>query len=171
MALKEDVQELQNTLTAVREEIANLRAVSIDIDARMRKMEVAAPAELRALSMDAVKSAIEDDPYVRFEVLADWRGQLVKGAILRADHVPYVADYVGAGLMVGVPRDNTEYVAELRGQAEARTAAAKAMVDEAEASAIAAQAAAAEVRARMEAERHPPIDAAVQEQADKLRGA
>ncbi len=95
------------------------------LDLRMKRMEVAAPAALRALSEETIKEAIAGNPYVTFEILEDWGApggsrQFTKGSSLRADFLPSIMACVQNGLLLGVPTNQDEQVRELRTQKEMR---------------------------------------------------
>ncbi len=147
---QEQLDELRRDLTSLSQECQGLRLKLGDQNARLEAMEIAAPAELRRLTYEAVTAAVAADPYVSFEVLADWGhgvDQMRAGAVIRADHVRHLADFVKHGLQLGIPADQSDVIARLRASTEARHAEALAQTKLAEASAAAAAAAAASVRA------------------------
>ncbi|MAF27867.1 MAG: hypothetical protein CL819_01305 [Croceicoccus sp.] len=152
---QEQIDELRGTLEMLGEECRELRIKLGDHEARLEAMEIAAPVELRRLTYDAVCAAVESDPYARFEVLVDWGhgvDQLKAGSVIRADHVVHLRDFVKHGLQVGLPADQTEVIARMRAETEARHQAALAETKLAEASAASAAAAAAATRAAAIAE-------------------
>jgi len=163
--LKEQVAELRTAMDAKDTELAALRDQVTTLTSkvehltnvvtanctRLEIMEVAAPAELRALNADALAGMVQDNPYARLEILEDWaksaNSQFRKGAIVRADHVPHLVDYVRHGLKVGIPQDQAAQIAKLKAEHAARLAAAeaegqlaKAQIESAEARMAAARA-------------------------------
>lgn len=148
---QDQIDELQAQCTTLANECAALRIKLGDHDARIEQMEIAAPAELRRLTFDAVCQAIDADPYTRFEVLMNWGhavDQLKAGSIIRADLVPHVRDFVKHGLQLGLPRDQSEVIARMRAETEARHRNALAETKLAHAEAARAEAAAAATRAQ-----------------------
>jgi hypothetical protein len=94
---------------------------------RLEVLEVTAPPELRSLSCEAVKLAIEGskdvkgNPYAEFEVLQNWGAPggaytFLKGSRIRADHHTGIVGYVKSGLLIGVPSDHKKQIEELRQQ-------------------------------------------------------
>jgi len=167
---KAEIDELREMCGRLANECAELRVKLGDHEARIETMEVAKPPELRRLTIDAVAAAIAQDPYARFEVLKDWRHghhEITGGSVIRADHFPFLQDYVKAGLMLGVPSDQGAVIARMRKEAEARANAALAETRLAEASASRAATQAAEARAAAATiEQAPPNDGV--EEADDL---
>lgn len=154
MTMKDTINELDNSVKLLRKQleqaqqsINELRRSNAELNARLDLLEVAAPAALRALNFDTVKAAVEADPYTRFEVLEDWRGQLRAGAIIRADHVPHLLDYVQAGLQLGIPQDQAQVIARYKAETEARARMAEQEAKLAEATTARIQTQAAEARA------------------------
>jgi hypothetical protein len=147
---KEQLANAQATIAALSAEVREMRVRLGDLDARMESMEIARPPELRRLSLDAVVAAVAENPYVELEVLKSWESgftQFAAGAKIRADRVPFLIDFIRAGLMVGPPSDQAETVARLRAQADAQAAAAIAETELAKAAHGKAQAEAAAARA------------------------
>ena len=121
---KKTVAELTDELGQVVDKLQTALAKMGDLEARIAVMEVAKPAELMRLTVDAVEDIIKDDPFARFEVLVHWRTashNIPVGTVIRADHFPRLVDYVKAGLRVGVPQDQGEAIARMRMEAEARS--------------------------------------------------
>jgi hypothetical protein len=155
---RDDLDQLRSILEGVMGKIDQLLEKHAELDVRMESMEVAKPAELRALTAEAIAEAIKADPYTRFEVLADWKGQMRKGSVVRADHVPHIADYVAAGLQLGAPQDQAKVIARLRAETEARAELAAREADVARAAAARLDAQAAEARMVADQTRGEPID-------------
>lgn len=112
-------------------------------------MEIASPPELLKLSPETVTEAIKEDPYARFEVLREWSHgvrTLREGEVVRADLSPYLLDWIRAGLMVGVPKNQDQIIAKLREEAQARIKAAVAEAGLAQATAARIEAEAAEAK-------------------------
>lgn len=101
--------------------VKELESKLANLDNRLSVLEVTAPPELRALSCDAVSVAVKENPYVEFEILADWGApggsyMFQKGATIRADHHTGIVGYVKNGLLIGVPTDQKKQIEELRAQ-------------------------------------------------------
>ena len=145
-----EITELRSLIARLADECGDLRVRVSSHSQRIEQMEVAKPAELRRLNTDTIAAAVAADPYVRFEVLKDWHHghhEIAAGSIVRADHLPFLADYVRAGLMLGVPSDQSKVIERMRAEAQARADAALSETRLAEASAARAESAAAEARA------------------------
>lgn len=115
------------------------------IEARLTRLEGSQP-HLRVLSWQDMRQAIENDPYVRFEVLKDWQRSGYRfraGQIVHADRTPMLRDYVQSGLQCGVPSNHPELLEQLNQEAEARRQLAQvelqAIQDAADIARIAAQ--------------------------------
>lgn len=148
---REEIEELRETLSKLSETCETLRSRVEDQDSRLAAMEIARPPELIKLTPETVTKAIEEDPYARFEVLRTWNHgvrTLREGEIIRADLSPYLMDWIRAGLLVGVPRDQESVIAQLREEAEARVKKAIAEAGLAQAAAARVEAEAAEARLR-----------------------
>lgn len=92
------------------------------LSARVARLEQVNPGS-RALSWGDVQQAVEQDPYARFEVLAEWARpgrRYVAGQVVRADQVPQLRDLMHAGLKLAVPQDNPEEVARMKDEADAK---------------------------------------------------
>lgn len=145
------MKALQEQITKLEGECRDLRVRLGDHEARLEQMELAKPAELRKMSVEAVQRAVAENPYVSLEVLADWDkapgSQFRKGARIRVDHVPHLIDYVRHGLMLGIPENQDAMIVRLRAQAKAREEKALQEVGLAKAAADRAEAELAERRA------------------------
>lgn len=114
-----------------------------ELESRLQAVELTMPAELRTLSLDDIRRAIQEDPYTRFEVLVSWAKhgvQFSSGQVVRADQTPRVVDYCMHGLKLGVPRNQEAYLNRLRAETQARQAEAKAAAEAAKLAAEALQA-------------------------------
>lgn len=93
-----------------------------ELEMKVGRLAISAPAVLRKLDLDAVKKAVELDPYAEFEVLETWqnpgiRDHLPSSRRIRADHYPLLLDYVRAGLKLGIPESQEDVVARIKQQA------------------------------------------------------
>jgi len=144
---KEELSDLKALVSTLQTKMETLVESNKELSSRLQVVEITAPPALRALSQEGVRRAVEEDPDVRFEVLNNWRGQLQAGAIVRADHLPHLLDYVGAGLQLGAPRDHDSHLAQVRAEHDARVANAHAHAKEAQAAAARAQSISAQMNA------------------------
>jgi hypothetical protein len=115
--------------------LADLAGRLDDLCDRLACIEQHMP-EARRLSRQDVEKIVAENAYAEFEVLGDWRAgsrALSAGAIIRADHLAHLGEYVQAGLALAVPVDVSARVrqaqalaAATREQAQAVTELAKA---------------------------------------------
>jgi hypothetical protein len=123
------------------------------------EQSAAAASQSRVLSLDTIEQAIKKDPYVRFEVLEDWKGQFRKGSLVRADHSTHLLAYVASGLKLGVPQNQDALLAKLHAETVAMHALAENEAALARAAVARIDAQAAEIRALALKGPYPPIDA------------
>jgi len=154
MANTREVSVLADLQQAVR----RLAAECSEIRSKLARLEVTAPPEVRKLGVDTIREAIKANPYAQFEVLADWKGQFTKGAVVRADHVPNILDLVSVGLLLGEPTDHSDVIERFRAEAEERSRAAMQEAFAARAAAARADAEAAASRAAASSAAAPAID-------------
>lgn len=146
---REEIEALTETLGELFSACEELRSKVAAQDSRIAAMEIASPPELLKLSPETVTEAIKEDPYARFEVLREWSHgvrTLREGEVVRADLSPYLLDWIRAGLMVGVPKNQDQIIAKLREEAQARIKAAVAEAGLAQATAARIEAEAAEAK-------------------------
>jgi hypothetical protein len=104
-------EDLVKEFPEIGEIMATQRAQAVvqqDLEARVGALEIAAPASMRAMSLEEIKAQIEGDFNFEFEVLELWGflgEKFEPGRRVRASYYSQLLDFVRSGLKLGKPVD------------------------------------------------------------------
>jgi hypothetical protein len=100
-----------------------------DLESRVQVLEIAAPAAMRALSLEEVEVIVKENRNQDLEVLEQWSflGEVFEpGRRVKAAYYDHLLDFVRSGLKLGLPIDGGKLntaAAEARVRADARASA------------------------------------------------